>query len=1258
MLPSSQDQLPSEKTSRTTADAVRRVAAYPIDFNTAQSNTITHQQQQQLKSCAGIDLNLHPLCQQHFYTGEMMRGGEGSRGALIPHGKGTLLWVLYATAPDISFTDPSGSVGLPYELLVREFGEVNTLRDAVLLALCVYSGSFNSGKQWGGGSLTIYPQCVKLDCCWEDGKPMLKRNYCVLYYPASSQAASCGDSAGSNSGRSGGSSDSTASLGTLLRSGLTRAGKAATASTANHQYIGMLTMTTVAGKAQCSLTAGLAWSQHVQFMPDGIGEMCYQGGVRYCGEWKSGRQHGFGVEFDPKGFGSMVYIGRFENNRRCGTGTLYNCKAGVVVSGTWSEGKLCSAVDVGLPSWPFVLRNAQWTNVDEWSFEKASLVHSDTSLNGTWEPLFSDFDSALTDPADLEKEEMLLQKGTNGGGDSDADGGADEWERSSVIVLLRSFLQRKELKATLMLFQRCFYFLYKPCAGGARWLDAEMLTPLRKSKQQQNDGEPATVGSSGASLPVFAKLRDLGRTDCGISFFSDRGRHWCAPSWCNEMGLGSGGGNSTGGDGYVGYGCFHTASTAEGLAARLPPEALFKWAARDLAFVVSSVRLRLLSCIASHPAAGSLVGSRHVLAVCWDTVYSLVAPVMHDLASAVEIKAYLETSMALKRCINLCPSGFVCSTHLSEASSAAVSNDEIQGVIRRCGFVFSSPSRHWRRRATETNNGKLLQFGPYVSNEIDCTSEEAVTYATPSTLLAAFATLRCYADRLFPRNELLRERWMSGSIANAFTKAAEVHPQLAMSPPAVLRVLATLATEVNPAYPFAMEDVLGIDEQRGVMLSSTRIDSGDRDASITDVMSLLLAAHESAVRLRHAYPNIRHVVSYVVSSGSGTHNAHRFDAVYPLDELAVRTRFVLLGVAAEVVQQQHMWFGRLVSRDNVRSGNGECNNSYLYCSDEDVAHPQVMSNDASGDELAQMKERAERVLRLPVWVMQEQISKRCADQHTPVGKGERKLQTQTPSTEVLRWVMKCVGSILELPNVSKVQGQSTQQAKASRQRSLDSSVRVTQDLWQADPVLAVSSECNDEDCGRRESLSDSGLLGQSFKWKHFLPSIPPFTVAAADARRHTVAVELAATQFITGTQPDALLTSGEILNFALIQKLLADVGVTAKLCMRFCYDNEEDSLFSPQLGATRGNGEDLTLSFNSLNAAANEEESDTPASVSCVGREAEFTLHMGSDFIGSLCWDVLADAWMAALTSLRTETMDVQRLAKLTVVRQSDTGDV
>lgn len=1274
---------------------MRRVAMYAMEFGPPVGNVA-----QKLEKEGRVGVKHHHVRQKHFYTGEVVPADSthncgNSSNDFIPHGVGTLVFFLYAKPNAVGSAEkPTASVGLPHEIVLGEYGEVEELRGAVLFAFIVYKGLFNYGKRQGKGELTAYPH-YSIDCLWENDIPLLDDKVCVLRYLNKSHMSSDAETKLVNSPVA----TKVASANSIAES-------------VTCQYIGMTSLILPGETSHHTPFAGLVWANQARFVPDGVGEMLYLQGIRYCGSWKCGQRHGFGVEYDP--CTHTLYKGGFACDHREGSGTLHYCHTGVLLRGTWKEGEPTETTDAFLPTSPIVLQNAVWKSRENWSLDHGTLVCSPVVLSGVWEPLFVEFDAMLTSLPWPCQDSLPFTASKTMSADE------NECDLVDFHFVVTSMMQRPEFMALLVLFQRCFYFLYKACVGGKkqkkktkqRWRQQEKVKtktfsseggaaevgpvfqppfvtgdslssdggfPLRPMSQSDGAGqrerphrllETTRNTNSSKNLPsIVSELRELGRDKrCRAVGGPPKSCCWSSPSWCEEMGCGSeeeeeeDNSNTS-----KGVSCFHTATVTESLATQMSPRKLFECALHDLASFVASVRLRVLSHVAAHPTACNVAMSKMLFLVCWDAVFALAAPVIHDLAAAAEAEAVVATSLAFQRCSFLTREDFIPPELMADLCTC----EEEQEAVRRLAKVFTSPVYHRRRVVKQTTNGQLLLFAPRVGSE----SAIPVVYASPASMLAAFESVHSCALRLFPQNPLLQERYMSYMFVAAFSHAADVNPRNTFSPLAVLRLLQFLACEVNPRYPFpsrrrnrkqhadnkdAQETKCHLLCENGSLGSLVCMEDKTEDAEWmlnffftsylsstreAELMPLFFSICESIERLNSIYPAIRRSLpSFCMTNASiGDNSATR--VVYPLDELAVRARFVLFFALTST----NAAVGDLIQRCLKEQGDG---NGVEWGSDGG----DVMStkNKDAGSTSEKVHLCAQRLLCLTVPAMQHVLTHQAGQRGDEMSQTERRdslggfaeqrqddggTAADAPLSQLLLWVVECVEEMLESSNYptgamspnttpKKCQPQLQQRPDAGANTSVAEKVLRVASADLSDPaeitLKGPSRECS---AAGQETGDGDKVRCVCYRWKNFFPGNTTMD-SSSDASVLTAAM-----------MPEPL-TKLESLQVSLLQHFLADVGVSMNFHLRFSYDNEEDVLpFRVEEDAVSSTHFEP---YSPVNPGLAEENTTTTAPACCVGKEASLSLQVNLSFLGSRTWETLADAWLAACMTFRATGLGFQ----------------
>ncbi|PWU95450.1 MORN repeat-containing protein [Trypanosoma cruzi] len=232
------------------------------------------------------------------------------------------------------------------------------------------------------------------------------------------------------------------------------------------------------------------------------------------------------------------------------------------------------------------------------------------------------------------------------------------------------------------------------------------------------------------------------------------------------------------------------------------------------------------------------------------------------------------------------------------------------------------------------------------------------------------------------------------------------------------------------------------------------------------------------------------------------------------------------------------------------------------------------------------------------------------------------------SSEVLLWIVECIGRVLESPNFPSAVTNSMAPRRTSMQP------RETQQLRQPDPLpfnLGNKERCDfpaeftvatpkESSWGGAVSDQDEGnVVGSQYlryQWKHFIPNNMTFQNCSASLPLGDTNESHADTDASAAATTSELLTEAENLQILLLQSFLAEVGLWITLDMHSCYDNEED-----------------VSSASLAPYAISPREEKTVRR--CVGKEAILSLQVGLSFLGSRAWEVLADAWLAACLRLR-----------------------
>jgi hypothetical protein len=570
--------------------------------------------------------------------------------------------------------------------------------------------------------------------------------------------------------------------------------------------------------------SGLSWVDHVVLLPDGFGEAHYCGSgeedaparspittqstacdvfhpllwvpesarlqqttpcthpprfspplapsltTQYCGEWKDGLPHGFGVELErvtdpasaplalpsatagagpPQYPWRTLFLGQHVRGERRGPGTYHGLQGSdateVVVCGSWPRGDPnnsnssssgAAANVVVLPpsttgrspasaaSSFFTLLGARWIEEDRidvggrggGTFPSATLRQSPAALSGMWEPLFTVMDARVAPPDDpllfTEPHEATSAASPFSSASLSRDLGDAVWQHAQHVM--DRLVESPECVSALRVFQACFACIYGFDTA------AEAAAVMRTSGSTSTDGvqiderRRASLASSGSERNATGcdvshrNIKEILAHLQGSTVAAHAGElaslsyPWCPQhSWCGIAHLnmmhsvphchllsrtqtttlgsytgclhepldsgathqqpttrtGQSGGKMSG----ISH-CRRVSSVSNNgvaaspssrprrpplsaIAAALEPYAAahtFAHAMHAAAAMVSSLRLRLLSCFAAHPNLCEVVmaHSAHddrVLRYCWSLVYRWVGPLLQEKATAVAV---------------------------------------------------------------------------------------------------------------------------------------------------------------------------------------------------------------------------------------------------------------------------------------------------------------------------------------------------------------------------------------------------------------------------------------------------------------------------------------------------------------------------------------------------------------------------------------------------------------------------------------------
>ncbi len=219
-----------------------------------------------------------------------------------------------------------------------------------------------------------------------------------------------------------------------------------------------------------------------------------------------------------------------------------------------------------------------------------------------------------------------------------------------------------------------------------------------------------------------------------------------ALSWCFHTGL-------------MGH-CFH-GSVRE----RTSTQETFSRAVADISSFVFSVRLRLLSFVAAHPKACDVNVSREVLRVCWDRVFSLVAPVLTHLSLSQQRRERAALHLACRRCQNLQLADF-----LGESTTTEMVDDDSSGretergekrlrdLCEEFSTVIGGSLTETLSTTTTTSSGPLILFPSFTT----VTEQLRFLFKAKQQLKGderalMFLIMRSNSDYLLPHLRTVRE---------------------------------------------------------------------------------------------------------------------------------------------------------------------------------------------------------------------------------------------------------------------------------------------------------------------------------------------------------------------------------------------------------------------------------------------------------------------------------------------------------------------
>ncbi|KPI88821.1 hypothetical protein ABL78_2080 [Leptomonas seymouri] len=318
------------------------------------------------------------------------------------------------------------------------------------------------------------------------------------------------------------------------------------------------------------------------------------------------------------------------------------------------------------------------------TFPSATLRQSPAALSGMWEPLFRAVDEVVSQasapllPNEPEEEDGSASASPSSSPDV-------MWQHARCVM--DHLTQSPEFVSALLAFQACFACIYGYDTAVAAGAGSAAFTTSNEAGKQ---GE--APGPSSSAKDMLARLRNAtaaepAMADLPLSY------PWCPMhSWCSVARLGTKGIDANG-ELHSSWrpatlpevkqgcytGCLHeplsngathqqptaartapTSGRVSGLsgapcrprrpplsavAAALEPHAAahtFAHAMHSASAMVSSLRLRLLSCFAAYPDLCEIVMNHNtrdaaLLTYCWDLVYHYVGPILREKAAAVAV---------------------------------------------------------------------------------------------------------------------------------------------------------------------------------------------------------------------------------------------------------------------------------------------------------------------------------------------------------------------------------------------------------------------------------------------------------------------------------------------------------------------------------------------------------------------------------------------------------------------------------------------
>lgn len=848
-------------------------------------------------------------------------------------------------------------------------------------------------------------------------------------------------------------------------------------------------------------------------------------------------------------------------------------------------------------------------------FPVAKLRQSAAALSGMWEPLFRAVDDAVAgqSPALLFGDEEPSD-GTRGGcgGDEAAVSNASPsrkallWWRACRVI--DSFVTSPECVAALSTFHACFAFMYGEDVAAVAAVQGPTATTVSAA------GTAPSV-SKEAALRLLQRLESATTVASSSSSASLMGYPWCpAHSWCAMGRLGSSSVSLCGTQSGPGFAaCLHSGlsdgathyqppPTASRLrtrqpggytkttcsersansaplrpplsaaAAALEPFAAahtFTHAMHAAAALVSSLRLRLLSCLAAYPDLCEVVmGDKEcedrIVQCCWHIVFCYVGSVLVRRATAVAVadvrlvwellglkskrgkkETLIDYFVALRRC-----------STLTRADIVAVAHAD---VLEACEAGGHSPLNECARSL-----GKLLELhataassssihgtpASRLSSELqDMTAFLSQLHALLGTAEQISGRVKSSADHLSgcegedvamtttftlaQREALLRWVLFSASAGHTAVASFPSRSVVGRHPFAFLLVgHFLLSGRVIPAYPVLVGNSNGCPSRHGLL-------------------QLLTAMGNATRELMHTYPSIRSRA--LLSSPAATMHAWTMSAVCPLDTLALKLEYVLSHCAAlhlRASYRVHLISGGpegaspslLQGGDEGRSADETGDTG--KCSGGAPKDRTIHLNVDSLSRKAQQWCRRELTDRLTAPLLEVRLqhywdrltpssAQHSSPNHHPArvdGTEERRDDDSAPPSPLMRWLLLCLQSVLSGPlqpqSVVKPSGATAPADSASMRRRTNQS----------------SSQWPRQSC--------STALPTRYTWKKFISAV---FFSPAEREEWT-----SAHSPITTAVACALSLMDSCYVAALAYTLRELTGIDLDLRVRFVFEDEDE----------------------------------------------------------------------------------------------------